>query len=63
MPKENPRIQTITDIIPGATFHELEVTDLFGVIFDGNELKGHFLLSENWPEGIFPLRKDVNQLK
>ena len=60
LPKENPKIQTINDIIPGATFHELEVTDLFGVIFEGNPLQGHFLLSENWPEGIFPLRKDVN---
>jgi NADH-quinone oxidoreductase subunit D len=60
VPKENPKIQTINDIIPGATFHELEVTDLFGVVFEGNPLAGHFLLSENWPEGIFPLRKDVN---
>ena len=60
VPKEKPRLQTITDIIPGALFHELEVSDLFGIMFDGNELKGHFLLSENWPEGIFPLRKDVN---
>jgi NADH-quinone oxidoreductase subunit D len=60
VPKENPKIQTINDIIPGATFHELEVTDLFGVVFEGNPLEGHFLLSEYWPEGIFPLRKDVN---
>jgi NADH-quinone oxidoreductase subunit D len=60
VPKEKPRLQTVTDIIPGALFHELEVSDLFGIMFDGNELKGHFLLSENWPEGIFPLRKDVN---
>jgi formate hydrogenlyase subunit 5 len=60
VPKENPKIQTINDIIPGATFHELEVTDLFGVVFEGNPLQGHFLLSEYWPEGIFPLRKDVN---
>ncbi|MGA2387243.1 MAG: NADH-quinone oxidoreductase subunit C [Candidatus Bathyarchaeia archaeon] len=60
VPKEKPRIQTITDIIPGAAFHELEVTDFFGVVFEGNELKGHFLLSEYWPEGIYPLRKNVN---
>ncbi len=60
VPKENPKIQTINDIIPGATFHELEVTDLFGVVFEGNPLQGHFLLSEYWPEGIFPLRKDVD---
>jgi len=59
VPKENPKIATIVDLIPGATFHELEVADLFGVIFEGNSLSGHFVLSENWPEGVYPLRKDV----
>ena len=65
VPKENPKIQTITDIIPGAVFHELEVSDLFGVVFEGNPLPGHFVLSENWPVGIYPLRKDVkaNEVK
>ncbi len=60
VPKENPTIASIADIIPGATFHELEVSDLFGVVFEGNKLKGHFVLSEYWPEGVYPLRKDVN---
>jgi len=60
VPKENPKIQTITDIIPGAVFHELEVTDLLGVIFVGNENPGHFVLTDNWPMGVYPLRKDVN---
>ena len=60
VPKENPKIQTITDIIPGAVFHELEVTDLFGVIFVGNENPGHFVLTDNWPQGVYPLRKDVD---
>ena len=59
VPKDNPKIQTIVDLIPGAAFHEYEVSDLLGVIFVGNELKGHLVLSENWPEGIYPLRKDV----
>ena len=60
LPKDNPKIQTITDIIPGAVFHELEVADLLGVVFEGNQISGHFVLSENWPEGVYPLRKDVN---
>jgi len=65
VPKDNPRIQTITDIIPGAVFHELEVSDLLGVVFEGNSLSGHFVLSEYWPEGVYPLRKDVkaNEVK
>jgi Ni,Fe-hydrogenase III large subunit/Ni,Fe-hydrogenase III component G len=60
VPKTNPKIQTIIDIIPGAAFHELEVADLFGVVFEGNPNSGHFVLPENWPQGVYPLRKDVN---
>jgi Ni,Fe-hydrogenase III large subunit/NADH:ubiquinone oxidoreductase subunit C len=60
VPKANPKIQTIVDLHPGASFHELEVSDLFGVIFEGNEPQGHFVLSEYWPQGVYPLRKDVN---
>ncbi len=60
IPKTNPNLPTITDLIPGAAFSELEVTDLLGITYDGNPLSGHFMLSENWPIGVYPLRKDVN---
>jgi Ni,Fe-hydrogenase III large subunit len=59
VPKENPKLETITDLIPGAKFAELEGSDLLGIVFEGNPLVGHFLLSENWPVGVYPLRKDV----
>jgi NADH-quinone oxidoreductase subunit D len=57
--RENPKIKSILDIHPGALFHELEVTDLLGVVFEGDPLPGHFVLSENWPIGVYPLRKEV----
>jgi Ni,Fe-hydrogenase III large subunit/Ni,Fe-hydrogenase III component G len=65
VPKDNATIQTVNDIAPSAGLHELEVTDLFGVKIDGNPLAGHFVLPETWPEGIYPLRKDVkaNEVK
>ena len=57
--KNNPKIKTIIDIIPGAVFHELEAADLMGIVFEGHPSPGHFILSENWPQGVYPLRKDV----
>jgi Ni,Fe-hydrogenase III large subunit/Ni,Fe-hydrogenase III component G len=63
VPKDNPKIRTVVDIHPGAAFHELEVTDLVGVTFIGNEFEGHFVLSENWPDGVYPLRRDVDPTK
>jgi len=59
VPKANPAIKTLIDIHPGAAFHEKEVADLVGVIFEGHATPGHFVLPETWPEGVFPLRKDV----
>jgi Ni,Fe-hydrogenase III large subunit/NADH:ubiquinone oxidoreductase subunit C len=65
VPKENPKLQTIVNLHPGAAFHELEVADLLGVVFEGHPTSGHFVLSENWPQGVYPLRKDVkaNEVK
>lgn len=65
VPRENPSIASITDLIPGAAFTELEGADLLGITFEGNPLSGHFILPENWPQGIYPLRKDckIDEIK
>ncbi len=65
VPKENPRIRTISDLMPGAAFHEMEVADLLGVVFEGHPSPGRLVLPENWPDDVFPLRKDakVDNLK
>jgi formate hydrogenlyase subunit 5 len=60
VPKENAKLQTINDIAPSASLHELEVNDLMGVTFEGNPNSGHFVLPETWPTGVYPLRKNVN---
>lgn len=56
--KENAKIESIADLIPGANFHEREVSDLFGVTFEGHPNPGRLILPEDWPENVFPLRKD-----
>ena len=59
VPKENPKISSITDISPGASFHEREVADLFGVAFQGHPNLDRLVLPEDWPENLYPLRKDA----
>jgi formate hydrogenlyase subunit 5 len=59
VPKENPKIPTITDLIPGAQFHEREAADLFGVIFEGHPNPARLVLPDDWPENLYPLRKDA----
>jgi len=57
-PKTEPKLPTITSIIPGAEFYEREVHDLFGVVFDGHPDLSPLILPEGWPENVFPLRKE-----
>ncbi len=58
--KQKPEIESITDLIPGANFHEREVADLLGVIFINHPTPRRLLLPEDWPENLFPLRKDAD---
>jgi Ni,Fe-hydrogenase III large subunit/Ni,Fe-hydrogenase III component G len=59
IPKENPKICSITDISLGASFHEREVADLFGVVFQGHPNQARLVLPEDWPENLYPLRKEA----
>lgn len=59
VPKDKPQIKTISDLMPGAVFDEMEVTDLVGVVFEGHPSPGRLVLPDNWPDDVFPLRKDA----
>ncbi|RQD84473.1 MAG: NADH-quinone oxidoreductase subunit C, partial [Methanocalculus sp. MSAO_Arc2] len=56
--KDDLSLPTISDQIPGAVFTEREKQEMFGVtivdIPDGRRL----FLPEDFPQGIYPLRKD-----
>ncbi|MFX1318183.1 MAG: NADH-quinone oxidoreductase subunit C [Promethearchaeota archaeon] len=60
VPKSKAEINSITDILPGANFHEREVSDFFGVVFLNHPNPKRLILPDNWPENLFPLRKDAN---
>ena len=60
LPKREPKISTITDLIPGAILYEREVHDLLGVVFEGHPDLSPLLLPEKWPKGIHPLRKEYS---
>ncbi|MEM3506295.1 MAG: NADH-quinone oxidoreductase subunit C [Candidatus Bathyarchaeia archaeon] len=58
VPKEKPEIDTITDVLPGANLYEREVYDILGVVFIGHPNLERLILPEDWPEGVYPLRKE-----
>lgn len=56
--KQSPHIDTITDITASAWWIERELHELFGIGFDGNKDLRPLLLPDDWPKGVYPLRKD-----
>ena len=56
--KTEPHIDTITTITKSAWWIEREIHELFGVHFNGNADLRPLLLPDDWPQGVYPLRKD-----
>lgn len=56
--KQDPHVDTITHITRAAWWIEREMHELFGIEFDGNKDLRPLLLPDDWPKGVYPLRKD-----
>lgn len=58
-PADNPEFDSITPDIPNAGWSEREYMDLLGMKFRGHPKPKRLVLADDWPEGVYPLRKDV----
>jgi membrane-bound hydrogenase subunit beta len=56
LPRQDARIATLTDLIPGAVFYEREASEMLGVAFDGHPNPHTLLLPDDWA-GEPPLRR------
>jgi formate hydrogenlyase subunit 5 len=45
---------------PSVDWHEREAEDLFGLRFEGHPRLGEFVLHEDWPEGVNPMRRSFD---
>jgi len=45
---------------PSYDWHEREAEDLFGLQFKGHPRLGDFVLHEDWPDGVNPMRRDFD---
>jgi len=45
---------------PSADWHEREIEDLFGLSFEGHPRLGEFILHEDWPESVNPMRRSFD---
>jgi NADH:ubiquinone oxidoreductase subunit C len=50
-------LPTLCGLIPSATLYEREMIEMFGVTITGTPNTDKLLLPDDWPDGIYPLRK------
>lgn len=58
VPKTDPVIKTITSIFPSADAYERELIDLLGFKVEGLPPGNRYPLTDDWPIGQCPLRKE-----
>ncbi len=58
VPKSDPRVSTISGLIPGAVYSEREKQDMMGVTVDGIPDARRIFLPDDFPENVYPWRKD-----
>jgi ech hydrogenase subunit E len=59
-PRDAASVPSICGILPSASFMEREMGELFGVHVVGMPPHGRLFLADDWPDGVYPLRKDFN---
>ena len=59
--RENPSIESITSLIPGAEWIEREIYDILGIEIKNHPNMKRLILADDWPEGVYPLRKDFKR--
>ena len=56
--RDDPKIESIAPFCPAAEWIEREMWELLGIRFRTHPDMRHLLLSDDWPEGKYPLRRD-----
>ena len=59
LPRAAPWLPSLAGMLPVAAFFERELSEMLGVEIGGPGQTERLFLPADWPEGLFPLRKDA----
>ena len=59
--KSKLEIDSLATVFEGANWIEREIHELLGIDFKGHSDLRRLLLPENWPKGVYPLRRDYKE--
>jgi formate hydrogenlyase subunit 5 len=60
LPAGTRTVPSIAAVVPAADWHEREMTDLFGLSFEGHPRQARFVLLEGWPARTPLMRSDFD---
>ena len=56
--RNSPRVPSLVDVWRAALLQEREEHEMLGVVFEGHPDLRRLLLPPDWPQNVYPLRKD-----
>jgi len=59
--RTKPEVDSLANVFSGANWIEREIHEMLGVNFKGHPDLRKLLLSDDWPEGVCPLRADYKE--
>ncbi len=59
--RENPAIESVSPLLPGAEWIEREIHDILGIEIKNHPNMRRLILSDDWPQGVYPMRKEVQK--
>ena len=59
IPGNDPTFPSVTPLVPACVWYEREAYNMFGLVAEGLPDKRRLVLSDDWPDGLHPLRKDA----
>jgi len=57
LPYSQAAIPSICSVLPAASLYERELMEMFGIDVQGTPVTQKLLLPDDWPDGVYPLRK------
>lgn len=61
VPRDEAAVPTICPLVPYAGVFERELSEMFGVNVEGAPDTSRLFLPDDWPEGVYPLRKTMRE--
>ncbi len=60
VPKNGAALPSLCEVVPGAESFERELREMFGIEMVGLNTPDRLYLPDDWPDGVYPMRKDFD---